>query len=461
MNLTLTPILVLGWQRIIAVVLASVFIFSIETVYIDFLSPLYWYMGFTYREPDGVLFALSLAAAILPSTYLPIVCTSVKNFAEWVLYYVLYIPSVTVPILQGNLAVGDQGLLLLSVVLSFLIITAPARAHPFVAGSHKAPPKLSVTRPLFWTVFFSLYVGLTLYILVAFGSSLRLAGIADVYVQRFAANEVLDVSFVGYAASVLAGSLNPFLLAVGLWQRRPLFVALGVLGQVLVYSTAALRAVFLSIVFIPAFYFLLRTFKLNMNGIGLAFSSVAFGLMIAINAIDPSENFILNQIVSLIYLRTFCMTGALMGIYTEFFVTHPLTYYSHINAVSLFIPYPYGAQVGQEVGLFLMPGSVLFNANASFWATDGMAALGYVGIVIAGALFRVFILVVDAAIPRRVLPAACAAMVPTLVGVANFSLFTNLLSGGAALLILLFYYWTNLQEHQRAPRPAIATLSSV
>jgi hypothetical protein len=308
-------------------------------------------------------------------------------------------------------------------------------------------------------MFFAVYIALTLWVLLVFGADLRIAGVTEIYDQRFLATDVGAGSLVGYAASMLAGSLNPFLLAVGLSQRRPVLLAAGALGQVLVFATAALRAVFLSILFIPAFYFLLRISKLNMNIIGLAFASIASGLMIAINLIDPAENFILNQIVNLIYMRTFCMTGVLIGIYTEFFLTHPLTYYSHINAAGLLVPYPYDAQVGLEVGLFLMPGSVLFNANASFWATDGMAALGYVGIVIAGALFRVFVLVADAAIPRRVLPAACAAMVPTLVGVANFSLFTNLLSGGAALLILLFYCWTNLQEHQRAPRPAIAGMS--
>lgn len=449
-----------GWQRVFAVILASVFLFSIVSVYIDYLSSRYSYIGFTYHEPNDTLFILSVAAAVAPSTYLPIVCTSVKNFAEWILYYVLYIPSAVLPVLQGTLTLENQSYLLLAIVLSFLVITAPSKGLSSRASGWKTSSQLSMTSGLFWTIFFTIYIALNLYVLAIFGGSLRIAGVTDIYDQRFLATDVVGTTFVAYATNIVAGALNPFLLAIGLWQKRPLFMAAGAFGQVFIFATAALRAVFLSILFIPAFYFLLRMSKLNANGIGLAFSSIALALMIAINLIDPSENFVLSQVVSLIYMRTFCMTGVLVGIYAEFFLSNPLTYYSHVNVVGLLVPYPYQAQVGLEIGSFLIPGSTLFNANASFWATDGIAALGFVGIVIAGVLFRVFILVVDAVIPRRVLPVACAALVPTMIGVANYSLFTSLLSGGAGLLILLFYWWTRIQEtEKKSPGPAINVMS--
>jgi hypothetical protein len=443
------------FPRVLCIAQASLFLFSILTVYVDFLSHRYTNMGFNYEEPDTYVFLISLAAALLPSAYLPIHCSSIKDFAGWILYYVLYMPSVTIPVLQGHLDSSDQLLLILSLSLSFLIILLPTRTRSFTRRAEFAP-----TRDLFWTGFFTVYLALIVYVVAEFGTTLRVVGLAEVYVQRFVADDAFDASFVGYATGFLSGGLNPFLITVGLFQRKPLLIAIGALGQVLVYATAALKAVFLSVVLIPVFYFILRKGRLNLNIIGFVFTSIAFGLMIIINSVDTDEDVILREVVALIYMRTFCMTGVLTGMYADFFLSHPLTYYSHINVVQVLIPYPYAAQVGQEIGLYLSPGALRFNANASFWATDGLAAMGFTGVILAGLLFRFFILIIDSVTSQTMLPVVSAALIPALVGVTNSSLFTTILSGGAGVLVLLFYFWTRLLESERSPQDSFSGLTS-
>jgi hypothetical protein len=131
--------------------------------------------------------------------------------------------------------------------------------------------------------------------------------------------------------------------------------------------------------------------------------------------------------------------------YINFFQSHPLTYYSHINVVSVFVHYPYQMSLGQVVGFDLVADDL--NANANIYATDGYAALGAVGVVLIGAILGLFLSVANA-MTARSLRMACAAFVPFVMIVSNSSLFTSLLSGGGFLLLLLVYSNGNTNEHQ-------------
>ena len=137
-------------------------------------------------------------------------------------------------------------------------------------------------------------------------------------------------------------------------------------------------------------------------------------------------------------MRTYGMVGALTGTYYDFFSQNPQTLYSHINVMGMFIRYPYAASIGEVIGDSM---GFDMNANANFFATDGIAAAGLAGVLLIGAVVGLALRAIDAVVPRANAPLLCGAAGPALISLANSSFFTTLLTSGLMLLVLLCALW--------------------
>jgi len=147
-------------------------------------------------------------------------------------------------------------------------------------------------------------------------------------------------------------------------------------------------------------------------------------------------------------MRSYGMGGALTGVYGEYFSTHPYTYYSHVNVVGLFIPYPYKLSVGEEVGFDLM--GRWLNANANFWATDGIAAAGYAGVVLIGVIVGAFLVFCNGTMKSEIRRLAFISFIPFIMSVSNSSFFTSLFTGGGGVLLVLLYFWQGSKLQRQA-----------
>jgi len=418
------------------------FSLSCIDVYINYLSTAYSLFGFSYRSPSPGILAYAFLAVLVPALVLPRKIERVTDFVHWILYFGLYISVVIFPVLQGDLSRTDQFRLVTSLFASFLIVIAPVRFwHPTAGLRDKA---FSIDPRAFWQLFIFVYVLLNIFVISAFGSRLRLVGLEQIYEQRGVASDVEASSFVGYAIGILSGAFNPFLIAIGLClPRRKFSLTIGIVGQLLIFATAAAKVVAISTAIAPFLYFLVVR-KGRLENVGLIFGGGACALWVALGFVG-TDNFILRTIISLTFMRAFCITGVVMAFYTTFFLGHPLTHFSHVHLLRYFIHYPYPDSVGEVIGRYMVPGAP-FDANASFWATDGMAALGFYGIVLAGVLFRIFFRLFDGLIQKTDTKVACVAIVPLLMGVTNSSLFTSMLSGGGGALLVLLYAWARISN---------------
>lgn len=142
------------------------------------------------------------------------------------------------------------------------------------------------------------------------------------------------------------------------------------------------------------------------------------------------------------------------GVYADFFATNPITYYSHINFISLFVAYPYTMSIGELIGSDAL-GFAGLNANANFWATDGIAALGIPGIIIIGAIIGFCLLVANSIIAPSERRLSFLAVVPFIMSVTNASFFTGVLTGGGGLLLLLIYLWQEAKRHEKRVSAAL------
>ena len=305
----------------------------------------------------------------------------------------------------------------------------------------KTPGTIKKTE--FFVIFSVLYGVCLVYMLVVYGGNLRVATDfgADVYEQRAVAGELSAGSLVGYASGMFSGALNPFLLAIGLTERRKLLIVIGFVGMLLAYATAAIKGVLVSAILIPAFYVSFVRHKVIV--------SYRLGLIILISCLAPwfliwdvgeLQQGLSSKIVALVFMRTYGFAGILTGVYADFFVNNPHTYYSHINIVSRLIDYPYNASLGEVVGASAL-GLPNMNANASFWATDGFAAAGVPGVILMGGLVGLLLSFTNAAIASADRRIAFLASLPFVMYIANSSFFSSVLTGGGGMLVLLIYLW--------------------
>jgi hypothetical protein len=415
---------------------AAAIIFSALLVYAYFawLAPRFGYFGFSLNSDDYPALWLSLPLLFFTALTLPVVFRTFSDFFMWMIFYFLYAPIMLYAPLQ-QLDNIDTSTFVVLTTLSFHIMRK-------IGNLQLRRPRFKIEVKDFTLVFFAVYAALSVFVIAVFGGNLNFAGFYEVYDQRSVGSDVLEASpLVGYATGILSGAMNPFLIAVGLADRKKAWLFIGALGQAFIYATSAGKIVLLSLVFLPAFYFgLARHKQMTADRLGLiVVCSMLLPLSLLESATDPKSGWQM-PIASVILMRTYGLAGICPGIYAEFFAINPLTYYSHINIVSTFIDYPYHTSVGQIIGEFgfKFPG---LNANASFWATDGIAALGLFGILVSGALMGGFLLVANALMNSDDNRVAYLASIPFITSVCNASLFLSLLTNGGLVLLLSVYLW--------------------
>jgi hypothetical protein len=228
-------------------------------------------------------------------------------------------------------------------------------------------------------------------------------------------------------------------MAIGLRYRRPVLFAIALAGQTFVYATFALKSALISVLILLIFYhLLLRGRSVRIWRLAAVICSGIAVPLLLVELVDIDQSPLLENIVALVFMRTFGMVGALTGIYYEFFSRNEFTYFSHINFVQLFVEYPYSMSIGEVVGDSL---GLDMNANANFIATDGIAAAGKPGVVIVGFIVAMILNTIDRAVPPANHRLLCIAFAPIAISLANSSVFATLLTGGLIPLVILTHLW--------------------
>lgn len=401
-----------------------------------YLTDFWTYLGFRWSEPNFTQLGLICLVAAVPSLVLPIRVDSLFAFFGWSLHYLLFMPATIIPFLQGFESQGSIAVLVLFIVMTAIGfgLASRMRLAPF-------PPLELSSRTMVMGLFWVFLAG-QLYVLIKFRDTLSFVGVDDIYDQRSRFSAGLTGSYDAYLLLTLSNAINPFVLALGLYRRNWWLAGAGVGGQILAFSTLALKSILLSPVLILAVYLLFDSsgrFRPRLFSLSLVLLSlIAVPLM---SNYQPGHS-LFDDILSLIFFRTLYVGGAMVGMYSDFFSIYPWTYFSHSSVGRLFVDYPYGAlSIGQVVGLHVVPTNSyeLLELNASFLATDGIGSLGKGGVlVILPVVIGVFWVLsrASAAVPKRIV---FPATVPFLITVANTSILSSLLSGGGFVLGILFY----------------------
>lgn len=402
-------------------------------VYVTWLHPTFGYMGFAYEPPEVLDLALMYGLCVAPSFWMSMRLTRPSQLIVWVLYLAVFIPSTMVPLFAGMQDLAQTRTLMLVLFAGFAIVSWADRL-PLLRLR-----RLKLSPVVFWSAYWILVAVLLAWVVEVFRGRMQFVGMGDVYERlRFESRDVAQGTGVNYAVMWLSGALMPFLLSWSLWRRRLAPFCFGIAVLVLLYTTAGLKSILTSAAFTPLLYVL-------MAGQRVAFGLKLVWLTVVLFAVLNTANLLVDDLSSghllfsaIVFARTFGGPGLLTAMYHDFFDSHPLTYYSHVNGINKLIPYPYESGLGMEVGYFYSRNLEL-NANAHLWCTDGLAALGLPGILLISVGCLLLFWILDSVSANHPPAFAAAAVAYSALNLSNASIFTTLLSGGLIFTILILY----------------------
>lgn len=382
------------------------------------------YMGFASHDVSPWVSVSTLAVALAPSVWMPIALARPSQVGYWLLYVLVYIPSVLVP--PRALGGGSTWLELDVTLLACMGLLALVYRQPTFGLRRPRTPR---ERLQFWVGFGlvagALYAGL----LFAFGLKLEVPRLAEIYNVR--ADYKLTIKSVGswasYALGFAGNVINPFLMVAGFSSRRPWLMVLGAAGQLFLFTITALKSILLSTLLIAALFAALRR---RGNNFGFYITGGVTGMLV----LGLTEVFAAGSsyIGDVLVRRMIYIPGLLTGMYVDFFSSHPKAMLGH-SVLRGVVRYPYDVAPAKLVGGAYFEAA---NSNASVWA-DGFANFGLAGIVgatvILGAVFWLF----DCA--SKGLDRASSAAMFGLPGlsIANSGVLTALLTHGIGLVTLL------------------------
>jgi len=432
-------------SRIILFFLILFYIIVFHWIYKDFLFKWFEYFGYSYKSPSPLSVVVSYLICLLPIAWIRISLERPSLMIYWFLYLFTYIPSILVFALNGMCTLADSLQFSLVVAFSFFIIGIPY----FLKTVMFKAPKISPS--VFWIGIISITIVLLSYTLYIFKDNLRFSALDNVYDQRYASDDVMQGNLSGYAIMILAGCFFPLLISYGLTTKKYIYVICGGIGESILFATMGAKAQLLSTFIMIGIYFLIRkdnyrkTFGVRFTVFLLVLCVL---LMMGTGAISNSENSgILFLIGGMFFLRTLSMGGLLLFQYFSFFQTHPNTYLSHIRVLRNVLGYPYKLEIGQEIGVFFY-GDEKMNANANFWATDGIASFGLSGIIFISIIVALLFYFIDCISKKHSIIFATLFLVFSTLSLLNASLFTTLFSGGLMLIMLILHLMPQTIKHE-------------
>jgi hypothetical protein len=413
-----------------------------HVVYVTVIAPNFAYDGSFYAPVSDLAVWVAGAAAVLPSLWLPSRVTRPSQVTLWVVYLVAYVPAslLIYYVLERDLA--DLWAFTLALLTAMAILGVMDRLPRTYWVVPFSITFASYTRLLAVAAFAT--VG---YIAFTVGINFRLPNLLEVGDTRASFGAAVEASgtVLAYVVVWSVNVVGPLLVAIGLRQRRPTLVALGVGLELVIYGITGFKTALFSGVLVVGLVVML---SLRPRPAAAMLPWVASSLIVIVVLFDH----VIGSIVTTsIFVRRILEVPALVtSRYFEFFSENPTYNLAHSFLRIWFQP-------PSELAPPALIGSAYFDsgtwANGGVWA-DGFANFGFAGIlgftVILGAVFWLLDVVAGRA------DLAVTGSVAGILGVilTNTGLFTTLVSHGLGLAIVAFAVLPRRAPGARAQREA-------
>lgn len=384
------------------------------------------YMG----VPDSQIGSYNVFLFILISVIPVLFYRGFKNIASGIslfTYLLLYIPIIyatrIIPDTYGALPFS----MVLLVLMSFFFIT-DSRVILLNNGSGKKIPFKVIEITTLFIVLFVVFLE---------GRSLKFVNILtskdELYDLRASYGES-RLAITGYLLSWCKYAFLPMLVVYYLRTQSWIKYALSIVGFIVIFMFDMLKVTFVMPILLTAVYYAINNKNVTYKMLPYVFLTFIIGPLVLYAFIDNTAVF---GIAAIMIMRTQCIETWLSSIYLQFFSGHEYTYYTHINIINFLSnnAYPYG---NVPLGIAVTEGGM--NANASFLLTDGYAAMGLVGVVLAGLFFILFKTILNGVSAIFDKNMVVLFMFSAITAMLNVSLFTAIFSCGFLIFYLCMVY---------------------
>lgn len=432
------------WRRIRTAAYSLFYIIGVHYAYLSYIHPTFDYAHYTYIQPSTPALLATYVLAWLPVIAHRPSADPAQAIAA-LIYTLSYVPIqlsllFTVDIRYDQLA-GIQMLLAGSMAVLFVVAKAHRPRRPPVASQFRLLDQAIGTLALVST-------GL---LLVSNLEHMRLVSFEDVYDLRFESAAVPQSAASAYLISWLSYCFISYLYARGLVHRKWTYIAAGLAASLVLYmSTGAKTAVLL----LPVTMGLNWLWRSGRDFLSRLLGTMVVAIVVVVLVLPDSGVWMWAK--SIFLVRVLGTAGWTASKYLEHFGAEGFTYYSHIGPINaLTHAYPFGElSLGQMIGL-AYSGSVEANFNASFWASDGFAALGPMGVLVITPFVAGVLYVTNRVTSRLDARFTVLWMGGFFMALLNVPLSTALLSGGG-LIIFVLAWWLS-RRRAGARRRAVQT----
>lgn len=410
------------------ILLALIFSGIFYYCYVYFLNFYFEYANFPLFKPSAMLLFCSFIISAVP-ILLHKGFKSVSSIISIFIFIILYIPTIITFALALNEPIENvlfiQFIYFVSMCLLFL-------ADRFVLTNSK----IHLFKFISFRFVMILTVICSLYPLYIYWGNLKFVSFSDVYVQRFANADIGADTITRYLMSWLNIFLIPICLIYGVINKNLFFFFVGTLSSVILYmTTAAKGTILMPFILLGLYYLLSKTGLKNIySALILSLSVSMLGLLILTSYQGTDSP--LFMAASILIMRVVATGGILNLTYYNFFLDHPHTYYTHIGPINAITgAYPYGnLQLGEVIGQYFI-GDI--NVNANFWATDGIASIGLIGVLVISVVLFLLLILLNTITKRYNKIFLVLLFMPFLATLLNTSLFQSMWSGGGFFIIIL------------------------
>lgn len=381
-----------------------------------------WHAYFYFDVPHTSFYeAAGYLIALIPVLFY----RGIKNASSWIsifLYYFGYVPII-LGLLFNFPEDNDVG------VIGYWIVLLIAMSSYFLIDRinyQETTSRGTVSLNIVWIFGLLTFISL----LLVYHNNIRLVDFTQVYDLR-EQNAGKGGPLMNYITAWAGTFTFPFIVCYGLLARRKVFFVIGSCLFIFLYMIFGLKTYLLAPLILYSMYkfFLWQETKdvnlIPIFSIGIVLLSVFF----LINLENPT----LYVLAAVFLMRTLTISGCLFaGYYVPFFYSHPNTYFNHvsfINMVTKADPYH-----GEAIGKVVSEGGM--NANAIFWAMDGVTSMGVTGVAIVSILFAIFLVYINKLVNKENKAFVCTLLIMPTMMLLNVSFFTFLLSEGIILLVL-------------------------
>lgn len=422
-------------NRIIKLIaLALINAISYHLAYIIFLHEVFEYAGFRYEIKSNYLILWTYFIAIFPILIVR-KSNSLSSMGCVLIYSLSYVP------IQMTLAfmwVREYQDLILAQAVMVVSMTALfwSAADDLEFNGDMCDNSIFFNPSFLVNIINVLTVIGLMFVLYEYRTVLKFVSFEDVYDLRSESSAISVSIFSQYFMMWLTYLLGPFYIARALIMRRRIDLVVGIFIGVVVYSASGSKIALLT----PLLMMALNYINNDKGDFAVRFLATTSILVLSVALFVPNDG-IFRWINSLFLLRLYGSNGWTAAVYYEYFSANYYTYYTHISPINaIFGGYPYGQNsLGQEISSFYFPDGDA-NFNAGFWASDGFAALGVIGVPLVTIFLIFYMRLVDFFAKGYSKKFLNLWWVGFLLCLMNVPFTTSLLSGGGLLFMIFLWF---------------------